>query len=252
VRNHRRVAGLATVTVLALGAAACGTAEAGTAQAAPTAAGKLIAAAPDATTPAFAFTAKGGCVAQFSGTVDPANEIGANNVSVKTPDGTVTMSFLTFGTKASYARITSKPASLLTGSGIPRSWVKLNPDKIDSADEGLVVFNRHSIDPMAVGRLASTASGVAQDGSRFTGTLDLTRYGDDTSVVGSLAGSGDQAKAVPFEATVDEAGNLSTLTIKVPSAKACTISYHKYGKVKKPSAPKAKKAPAAVYRVLNS
>jgi hypothetical protein len=251
VRTPRRVAGLAAVTVLALGAAACGIAEAGTGRAAPTAAQNLIAAAPDTSTPAFAYTSKGGCMAQFSGTVDPAAEIAQSNITVKTPAGEMTMSFLAFGTKASYVRLTSKPASMLTRLDVPRGWVKLNPDKIGSADDGLVTFNQHSIDPLGVGRLASTASGVVQDGSKFTGTLDLTRYGVDPSVVGSLAGLGDQAKTIPFEAVVDKAGNFSSMTIRMPSAKACTITQHKYGKAKKPSAPKAKKAPASVYEILN-
>ncbi|GIE34272.1 hypothetical protein Ait01nite_073170 [Actinoplanes italicus] len=252
MRNHRRVAGLATVTVLALGAAACGTAEAGTSQVPPSAADNLAAAVPDATTPAFSYTAKGGCMAQFSGMVDPATKTRQVESTMKTPHGTLTMSFKTVSSGTTYARITSKPASLFTRAGIPRDWMKLDPAKFDDPDNDMVSFDEDDLDPMGVGRLVGVASGVVQDGAKFTGTLDLTRYGKGSSAIAAdtVTELGAQAQAIPFEAAVDEAGNVSTMTIKVPSAKACTITY-RYGKVKKPSAPKAKKAPAAVYRMLN-
>ncbi|MEU4619309.1 hypothetical protein AB0G04_04910 [Actinoplanes sp. NPDC023801] len=260
MRTPRRVAGLATVTVLALGAAACGTAEAGIGgAAAPTPAQNLVAAAPDATTPAFAFTAKGGCVATFSGIIDAASETAQVTTIVKTPHGTVTMSFLAFGTDGSYARITSKPASLLTRAGIPRSWVRMNPAKLAGAQDGLVTFTERSLDPMGVGALATVASGVVQSGAgqagaKFTGTVDLTRIVEDESPIASatLSELGEKAKTVPFEAVVDNAGNLTTMKIMPPSAKACTMTYGKYGKARTPSAPKAKKAPDVVYTMLNS
>ena len=68
-----------------------------------------------------------------------------------------------------------------------------------------------------------------------------------------MAGLGDKAKAVPFEAAVDEAtGTVTSWKIKVPSAKACVLTYDSFGKTKKLTVPKAAKAPSAVYTWLDS
>ena len=62
---------------------------------------------------------------------------------------------------------------------------------------------------------------------------------------------------MPFEATTDAEGRLSTLELRIPAAgkrKAATyeMSYRDYGKVAAPAAPAtSRKAPAVVYEMLN-
>jgi hypothetical protein len=96
---------------------------------------------------------------------------------------------------------------------------------------------------------------------KYTGTLDLTKATDadivDKKIVKDL---GEAAKSVPFEATLDDKGRLSSLKINVPAgtktkAQTWEVTYSDYGtapKVEKPPAAETMEAPQAVYNLLNS
>jgi hypothetical protein len=74
-----------------------------------------------------------------------------------------------------------------------------------------------------------------------------------------LTALGDQAKTVPFQATLDDAHRLTSVTIDVPAAgKTAAYQYHvsytSYGAAPTISAPPAnqvQQAPAAAYALLN-
>jgi hypothetical protein len=254
VRTPRRVAGLAAVTVLALGAAACGIAEAGTGRAPPTLADTLVAAVPDKSTPAFAFASQG-CALSFSGVFDAPGNVIQGTVIQKFPESkaSLAISIIAIGTDKPFGRYVFKPASLNRETGIPRTWVALNPAKIPNFQNSPYIYNG-KIDPLGMGDVIRKASNLSRDGAGFTGTVDLGAFERPEAVISSTARAklGDKAKTVPIEGVVDEAsGRLTRLTFKIPSGKTCSLTYSKFGKVKKPSAPKAKKAPAAVYRLLN-
>ncbi|BEL08096.1 hypothetical protein Q0Z83_062870 [Actinoplanes sichuanensis] len=257
MRLYRRVAGLATVTALSLGAAACGVAEAAIdAAAAATPAGKLLAAAPDQATPAFAFATKGDCSGSISGVVDPAAKAARASATAKVPGvGAVTMSYLLIGEDKSFFSIAFKPASLHAANGVPKGWHKVDPAKVGEESREMLVYSPEILDPLGVGGLASVASGVVQDGAKYTGTIDMTRIEQAKRILPAttMTKLGDRAKAVPFEAIVDEAtGTTTSFTLSPPDAKSCTAVYDKFGAVKKVSAPKAKKATAALYRLLGA
>ncbi|MEU8658764.1 hypothetical protein [Actinoplanes philippinensis] len=115
----------------------------------------------------------------------------------------------------------------------------------------MLVFDRDSFDPLGVALPASVASGVTQDGLAIAGALDLTRIPADQLVISgaTVKKLGDQAKAVPFTAVVDEAtGTVTKLKISVLCAKACHFTSEKFGTAKMPAAPKA---PSAVYAWLS-
>lgn len=256
MRLNRRLAGLTALAAMTLGTAACGNADAATTPpAAPTPAQTLLDAVPDEATPAFAFATKGGCVVSFTGVLDAPGKALQTTVTRKIPQvGSLTMTFLAFGEDEPYARITTKPASVATRLGVPKKWLALNPARVAKFDDSPLSY-AGEIDPLGMGGLIEHSSDVVRDGSAFTGTVDLTKIDEDESVITSanLERLGDKAKAVPFEAVIDEkSGNLTSLKIKVPAGKACTLTYEKFGEVKSLSAPKAKKAPAAVYAMLNS
>ncbi|MEU4162359.1 hypothetical protein [Actinoplanes sp. NPDC026670] len=257
MRLYRRVAGLAAVTALSLGAAACGIAEAAVdAAAAATPVGKLVAAAPDEATPAFAFATKGACVGTISGVVDPAAKAARASTTATVPRvGSVTMSYLLIGEDKSFFSIAFKPASLHAANGVPKGWHKVDPAKVGEASRQMLVYGPKILDPLGVGGLASVASNVSQDGTKFTGTVDMTRIPQDERIlpVTTMTKLGDRAKAVPFEAIVDEAtGTTTSFKLSPPDAKSCTATYDKFGAVKKVSAPKAKKATATLYRLLGA
>ncbi|MFC7530600.1 hypothetical protein [Actinoplanes sp. GCM10030250] len=239
------------------GAAACGNAEAGTTATspAPTPAETLLDAVPDEAAPAFAFATTGGCVLPFTGVFDAPGKAVKTSITQKIPRvGSIAMTFLAIGEDRPFARITTKPASLATRMGVPKTWMALDPAKIADLGDSPLSYDG-KIDPLGMGELIQQASGVVREGARYTGTVDLTKIEEDESVIASAALTklGDKAEAVPFEAVVDEAsGNLTTLKLKIPSGKACTLTYDRFGEVKSLSAPTAKKAPAGVYALLNS
>ncbi|MDI6097168.1 hypothetical protein QLQ12_00910 [Actinoplanes sp. NEAU-A12] len=260
MRIDRRLAGLAALTAVTLGTAACGNAEAGTtADAAlptPTPTATLRAAVPDASTPAFAFAAKGGCSASFTGVFDAANKAVQTSITQPIPQtsAALTMTFLAIGEDKPFIRIAFEPAVLGTRMGIPKTWLALDPDKIKNFAKSPLNHDGKT-DPLGMGDLIENSSNVAQEGSKFTGTVDLTALDKGESAISSatLKKLGDEAKTVPFEAEIDgSSGKLTSLKIRIPSGKACTLTYAEYGGVKSLAAPKAKKANAIVYKMINS
>jgi hypothetical protein len=257
LRLYRRVAGLAAVTALSLGAAACGIAEAAVdAAAAVDATAKLLAAVPGESAPSFAYATKGGCVKSFSGVTDAPAKAAKMVVTDKIPHvGSATVTYLVIGADKSFLNLVYKPAKLHAESGIPKGWLTVDQSRLGDESKKFLVYNKGYLDPLGVSGLVPVTSGVIQDGARFTGTLDLTRTEKGNRIIAddTVSRLGEQAKSVPFEAVVDEGtGIVTSWTIKTPGAVACTITYDKFGATNKLSAPKAKKAPAVLYRLLNS
>ncbi|GAA2401422.1 hypothetical protein Cme02nite_58510 [Catellatospora methionotrophica] len=137
--------------------------------------------------------------------------------------------------------------------GMPAGWMH-----IDVAKLGAQSTLRKSIeDPSYTAKMLTTAAQVQWDGTgKVKGVLDLTQSPSmNPAMVGTL---GDQIKAVPFTATIDDQGRLSTMTVALgavaPAAGVgdMTIAYSDFGApvtIEKPAG-EIVEAPAALLATL--
>jgi hypothetical protein len=130
-------------------------------------------------------------------------------------------------------------------------WLHADASKIALDKIGV----RDITDPSGGYTYLKSASQVQQVGDRhYRGTLDLTKSGAGSKVVESL---GDAAKAVPFDATLDDQGRLATIdtTLKVNGTDVTTHTvFSDYGAkvtAARPAASEVVEAPESFYRIFN-
>lgn len=132
---------------------------------------------------------------------------------------------------------------------LPKDWMH-----VDTAKLGAASTLRSSIeDPSYSANMLKVASSVEWDGTnKIKGTLDLTKAAGANPA--AAAALGEQAKAVPFTATLDEQGRLASMTVGMgqvaPAAGVgdMVITYSNYGEpvtIEKPSG-KIVEAPASI------
>ncbi|MEU4793596.1 hypothetical protein ACFWRG_31455 [Micromonospora tulbaghiae] len=100
-------------------------------------------------------------------------------------------------------------------------------------------------------KLLAAVVDVRRSGDRsYAGTLDYTRSGANGK---ALMAAGDKAKALPFTATVDEQGRLSTFTMDMTPIDASlgqmSVTYSEFGtpvRLSPPAAGAAEEAPAEI------
>ena len=152
-----------------------------------------------------------------------------------------------------YARISGLP---VTGVDA-KKWLKIDRTKIKSfAALGIRDVN----DPTGVNTLAKTIATIQKTGDKsYKGTLDLSKgsdaFGLDEAAVRQLA---EKAKAIPFEATVNDAGKLATWKMTIPAygaekETAFQLAYSEHGSkfpVTKPAAGETANPPQVVYDML--
>jgi hypothetical protein len=198
-----------------------------------------------------------------SGIVDTANKTLTTDFNEKIPDAgfTLTMRFLVVGDD-SWAKISfgSAPAGLGLPK-LPKKWMKLDTKKLGAEAEKDLTYADQT-DPGYIGTLVAAAAGLTEKSpGRFSGTVDLTQATEAEIVdTATLTALGEKAKTVPFEASLDAKGRISTATVKVPAAgkvKAMTyeVSYDQYGSAEGVPAPTGSAqvaAPKAAYDLLNS
>lgn len=109
--------------------------------------------------------------------------------------------------------------------GLPDKWMHVAADKI-KAGSSLDLSKDNSA------KLASSVGDVERDGATgFKGTLDLSKAGTvNEDMIKQL---GDKAKAVPFTATVDAQGHLTTIVMDIsavaPGVGKVTTTYSGFG-----------------------
>jgi hypothetical protein len=128
-------------------------------------------------------------------------------------------------------------------------WLHLDASKVALSKLGVSDF----ADPAGAYGYLKSADRVQKIGDRhYTGTLDLTRSGAAPKSAESM---GEAAKAVPFEATLDDQGRLSTLdvTVKVNGTDVTThTTFSDYGaKVAAARPADAVEAPESFYRIFS-
>lgn len=209
----------------------------------------LNAAVQELTRTSYRYSMKAGD-ASSSGTVDPA---------VK--QSTMTVSVVEFKTEVLvvdpelYVRI--------KGLGLPgldeNKWLKIDRAKIKSfAALGINDVN----DPTGVNTLAKSVATIQKTGERaYKGTLDLSKgsdaFGLDEAAIRSLA---EKARAIPFEATVNEGNRLATWKMTIPAYGAekettFDLAYTEHGgsfPVARPPANQTANPPQTVYDMLQA
>lgn len=157
--------------------------------------------------------------------------------------------------KVSYAH-----AEHVTGlPKLPAKWMAMDRSKLTGAGTDIAGFT--DPDPAGTQALFAAIDEVSQTGDgNYQGTLDLTKAtGADIVESDDLKALGGKAKAVPFQATVDGAHRLTSVTVDVPAAASTAafkyhIAYTAYGTAPAISAPPANQvqpAPAAAYALFN-
>lgn len=218
----------------------------------------LLKAVPGDQATAYRFDVKGS-VTPMSGVLDASKHAVQVKIVQSEPDVdfTMSMSFLMIDQKA-WTKISFTPASLPGLPKLPKKWMLLDNSKIKDKE---LLKTTEETDPGYTANLVDAAAGLTETSpGHFTGTTDLTRSTEaDIVDEATLTALGDQAKTVPFEAVVDGAGHLTTVTVKIPAAgktKAHTyaVSYTGFGKTASPAPPAAdeqQKATSGVYELLN-
>jgi hypothetical protein len=152
-----------------------------------------------------------------------------------------------------YARISGLPMPGVDA----KKWLRIDRTKIKSfAALGIRDVN----DPTGVNTLAKTIATIQKTGDKsYKGTLDLSKgsdaFGLDEAAVRQLA---EKAKAIPFEATVNDAGKLATWKMTIPAYGAeketpFELAYSEHGgkfSVTKPAAGETATPPQTVYDML--
>ncbi|OJF09657.1 hypothetical protein [Couchioplanes caeruleus] len=140
-----------------------------------------------------------------------------------------------------------------------KQWLKLDMAKVTNDD-----FKIGIEDPDLTGA-AGLFGGVTtaeRKGPVITGTLDATVVKDDAHLLGTSVFKGAepaQAKAIPYEATLDVDGRLTKLVLDVPKttdapAGKLTMEVSGYGAAAKQDAPPAaetKEMPESAYEMIN-
>ncbi|KUL30526.1 hypothetical protein [Actinoplanes awajinensis] len=253
----KRLAAVAAIGILA----GCGQATEAEQPTPPTPAETLKKAVPAASAEPFHYVIKGGTQG-LSGVVDTAGKAMTTEISEKIPEAglTLSMTFMVIG-EDSWAKISFGDAPANLGlPKLPKKWMKLDLSRLGADAKKDLTYDGQS-DPGFVSTLIDAADGLTETSpGHFTGTVDLTEATEaDVVEAATLTALGAKAKAVPFEAVLDDRGRISTATVKVPAAgkvKADTylVTYDRYGSAPSPQAPAGSAqvaAPKAAYELLN-
>jgi hypothetical protein len=261
MRTHR-LAAVAATAVLVTG---CGSKTEDTGTTAPpstaapsrtaSAADQLTAAAAKTGAAAYTFKAEDPTVqGSIEGATDPASATATSRLTVAL-DATTRFSVESLLVAGGYyVKISGLPIPGADGS----KWFRTDPAKI-AADNALGLGTAK--DPIELAAMPrSIATAQTTDGRSFTGTLDLTRQAwgplGDPDMIKAL---GEQAKAVPYTATVDESGHLTQLKVSLPAyadsaASDTNVTFAGFGAPVTATAPAARDvidAPDTLYDILN-
>ncbi|GAA3949570.1 hypothetical protein [Actinoplanes auranticolor] len=264
--SKARLAGLGVLLVVGVAAGGCGVADA-VGDAAPASAkplaprDALLKSLPDASTGSFKFTVEGG-EAPAAGEIDASKRSYRVGFRYREPEAGFTLhsDYLVVKEQA-WIKIRFTGTEGLTGlPKLPKKWMLIDPAKVK--DDDVPVRYDNETDPGEAGTVLRAIVAVERtsDG-HFAGTTDLTQQGDAAIVdAGRLKALGEKARAVPFEATVDDQGRLTSTIVRIPAAgkvKATryAITYTGYGATPTPAAPAADEqqpATKAAYELLNA
>ena len=193
------------------------------------------------------------------GDADPAKKNSTMTVNVKQGNGTtaVKMDLRNVGDQM-WLKMDLSGTGLPGTQGMSNKWLHIDTTKLGpNSKAGLA----SGTGPVDAGKLMDTANDVQKvDSTHYKGTLDLTQgqsMAIDEKTVTELA---DKAKAVPFEATVDDQKRLTEFKITIPAIQnqpeqVVDTTYSNFGTpvdITAPAAGEVTEAPPAVYALFKS
>jgi len=140
-------------------------------------------------------------------------------------------------------------------SSLPKKWLHIGTDALGADNKLWKTLD----DPTGASGYTNSAVDVQKvDDAHFKGTIDATKNpnGDGALQKSALEQMGDAAKAIPFEAELDDKGRLSKVTMDMPKggaqpADTMQITFSDYGtsvSIKAPAAADTQEAPEAVLK----
>lgn len=140
-----------------------------------------------------------------------------------------------------------------------KHWMRVDTSKLKAEDMQISIENP---DLVGVVQLTDGVVTAERTATGIKGTLDATKVQGDEQMFGEDAFDGlapEKAKALPYEATLDDQGRLATFVLDVPKVKETpagkwTVDFTGYGAAVKQEAPPAaevKEMPADAYKMLN-
>ncbi|MDG4823095.1 hypothetical protein O7635_14665 [Asanoa sp. WMMD1127] len=217
MRIRRLITGLGVLSALAITVAACGSGDAGDSGGATGSAPPATSAAPadpkeeltaaarklNETTMKMTLESVG---TTSTGSLDPQRKLGEMTMKVAAAGRSLDIQIRTIG-KDVYLQADGLPG---TEGG---KWLEIEGSRL--AGSSFDVFPED--DPAGTNRLLNALSDVKKDGpGQFSATIDLNK----TSNPNQAAQLGDKFKALPFKATVDDEGRLTSTEIDITSVEA--------------------------------
>jgi hypothetical protein len=252
--------GLATMATVALAVAGCGDNTAATpsssgapaphtsvtGSADPAAAAKLSVAAEQLGDTSFTLTATSGPGFKLTASIDPPGGKGTAQLTASGPNAEINIKTLLIGQDL-YAQVPG-----ITKAG---TWTHVDGSRLPAGVN--IGLKPGQIDPVSTADLLKNTTDVkATSDTSYSGSLDLSK-------AAGLAGLGQVTVAaseapvqnVPFTATLDPQGRLSTLTVELPQSEPLQVTYANYGQpitVTAPAASEITEAPDSFYSSLGS
>ncbi|MFI5907338.1 hypothetical protein [Dactylosporangium sp. NPDC051541] len=180
---------------------------------------------------------------RYTGAIDPVADL--LNATVQVSSGGASLTIDTVEVRGNaYTRLTGLPLPGFDG----QLWYKVDTGKVTKPGSlGLSAVK----DPTGVQALIAATHDVRRDGRKYTGTVDMTRVATWGPVnVAQVMQLGAAAKALPFEAAVDDRDRLATVTVNIPG-NPVTATYSDFGAAVTADEPKdAQPLPDHLYGML--
>jgi hypothetical protein len=217
-----------------------------TSSADPTAIAKLSAAAEQLDTTSYTVTASSGSGFKLTGSIDAPGGKASAEMTASGPNAELNIKTMLIGQDL-YAQI----PGITKGT----TWTHVDGAKLPAgANIGL---RPGQIDPINTAQLLKATTDVkATSDTAYSGSVDLSKA---AGVAGlgqvSIAASSGTSATVPFTATLDNQGRLSTMTVDLPQGEPLQITYANYGQpvsIAAPAASSITEAPDSFYSSLGS
>ncbi|MFG2036910.1 LppX_LprAFG lipoprotein [Dactylosporangium sp. NPDC048998] len=146
----------------------------------------------------------------YEGRIDPFADVLDASVSVSSSGASLKIDTVAVRGSA-YTRLTGLPLPGFDGG----TWYRVDPARVTRPGAlGLSAIK----DPTGVQALIAATHDVRRDGRTYRGTVDMTRVVAWGPVnVAQVQRLGDAARAIPFEATVDERDRITAVKVSIPN-----------------------------------
>jgi hypothetical protein len=179
----------------------------------------------------------------YTGSIDPVGDVLDASVNVRSGEQALKIDTVEVRGVA-YTRLTGLPLPGFDGG----TWYRVDPQRVTRPGAlGLSAIK----DPTGVQALVAATHDVRRDGRTYRGTVDMTRVVAWGPVnVGQVMQLGEAAKAIPFEAVVDERDRITSVKVSIPN-NTVEATYSDFGAAVSVDEPKdAQPLPDHLYGML--